>query len=51
MYIYDADKKTLQAVCDVEDLKDVPADVRELLYRLNLPVVKRGAWQEVWTYV
>lgn len=36
LYIYDADRKVIQKLCDVKRLEDIPPDVRETLSRANL---------------
>jgi hypothetical protein len=38
LYLYDADKKTLRQVRDMEKEDDIPADVKETLRIVNLRV-------------
>jgi hypothetical protein len=41
IYIYDADRKTIRKVCDIEKPEDIPADVRETLRVAGLPIELR----------
>jgi hypothetical protein len=38
LYVYDTDKKTMQKICDIKKLEDIPKDVRETLSRAGLCV-------------
>jgi hypothetical protein len=38
VYVYDADKKTIRKICDIEKPEDLPADVKETLRSINLYV-------------
>jgi hypothetical protein len=38
VYVYDADKKTLRKICDVEKPEDIPEDVLETMRMISLSV-------------